>query len=452
MASLLEMACEARAADGESVSSYREGVILNSKSPFSRGSAPPWRDSRRRTRGRRWRAAGVAAALVATVGVAPSAAAPPPVVAAAAGVTPVAFARTTASGLHVYAINGHRFGVLTPIHVLNFSGSQYTLKIGIAHRSIDGGRQTPSTMCRTTAGCVAAVNGDYFNMTPRGEPDPGDEVGGIIQNCVLLHTPEISHQQANLDAQSVSQGLNWKSTVDVNGASVPITAINLELPMSYVKVHLPLTGTLLFTPSYALRTPSAMGRVTYQFTQVDESVSPTTINTTAGLVFVATTTGAVNVAAGQVDISAPVGSPLATLQVGDTVSLTTTSTAGCNNIGGHPILIDHGVIAPIDPADTYMTKPYARTVIGWTGSGETVVITVGGKDGRSGATAHQLVSLLQSLNVVTAIDLDGGRSTTLYANGRVYGGPAHRGERPVSTGLLIVQNSLVNPPTSLLAP
>jgi exopolysaccharide biosynthesis protein len=47
--------------------------------------------------------------------------------------------------------------------------------------------------------------------------------------------------------------------------------------------------------------------------------------------------------------------------------------------------------------------------------------------------------LLQSLHVVTALDLDGGDSTALYANGRIYY-HAGRAERPVSTGLLVVQN------------
>ncbi len=351
-----------------------------------------------------------------------------------------ASAATSESGLHIYAINGRHFGVLTSIHVLSFSGSQYTVKVDLAKQTIDGGGQTTSAMCQATAGCVAAVNGDFFDMTLPGEPDPGDEVGGIIQNCVLLHTPEIAHQQANLDGQLVSEGLNWSSTVDVNGASVPITAINQELPMSYVKVHLPLAGTLLFTPPYALRTPSATGWVTYEFAQVDDATSPTTINTSAALEFVAQTTAAVKVRAGQVFISAPAGSTLATLQVGETVTLTTTSTAGCDNIGGHPILLNHGVVAPIVPADTYMVKPYARTVIGWTASGETVIMTVDGKDGVSGATAHQLVGLLQFLNVVTALDLDGGNSTTFYAKGRVLNRPSHGTERPVSTGLLIVGN------------
>jgi exopolysaccharide biosynthesis protein len=368
---------------------------------------------------------------------------------AAASVAPAASGLTSEKGLHIYAINGRRYGVLTAIHVLTFSASQYKVKIDLAHHALDGGEQTPSSMCQTTANCVAAVNGDFFDMTHPGEPDPGDEVGGIIQNCVLLHTPETAHQQVDLDGQSVSEGLNWSDTIDVNGFNVPINAINQELPMSYIKVHVPLAGTLLFTPPYDLRTPSAAGRVTYEFTQVDGSASPTRINTTVQLELVAKTAKAVNVRAGYVDISAPTGSTLTSLQVGEIVTMTTTSTAGCDNIGGHPILMNQGVVARIVPADTYMVKPYARTVIGWTASGETVIMTVDGKDGVSGATAYQLISLLQSLRIVTALDLDGGNSTTFYAKGRILNRPSQGFERPVSTGLVVVRDSKRRPQPEL---
>ena len=153
----------------------------------------------------------------------------------------------------------------------------------------------------------------------------------------------------------------------------------------------------------------------------------------------AQTSSAVRVRAGRVDISAPTGSPFATLQIGDTITLTTSSTAGCNSIGGHPILLNDGAVVPIDPADTYMAKQYARSVIGWTASGETIMMVVAGTDGKSGATGHQLIRLLRSLHVVTALDLDGGNSTSLYANGHVYY-HAGQAERPVSTGILVVKN------------
>jgi len=356
-----------------------------------------------------------------------------------ASAAPVAVAATSASGLHVQAINGSRYGVHAPIHELTFSGSQYSLAIGLANHEIDGGVEAPSTMCRSTAGCVAAVNGDFYDVAHRGVPDPGDEVGGIIQNCVLLHTPEIPHQQVDLDGHRVYEGFNWSSNVDVNGVTVPISAINQELPMKYLNVNLPLTGNLLFTAPYALRTPSTPGRVTYEFIQVNGATNPTTVNTTTELQVVAQTTGALEVTTGHVDISVPVESTFTSLRVGDTVTLTTTSTAGCNNIGGHPILLNNGAIVPISRADTYMLKRYARTVIGWTQSGETVIMIVAGTDGKSGATGYQLVRLLRSLKVVTALDLDGGNSTALYANGKIYY-HAGRNQRPVSTGLLVVQN------------
>jgi hypothetical protein len=360
---------------------------------------------------------------------------------ATANSTPTGVHAKVDTGLRFYQVNGRRYGILTAIHVVTFSAPSYTVKIGLAHNEIDGGLQTPSTMCRSTVGCVAAVNGDFFNATPRGRPDPGDEVGGIIQNCVLLHTPQISHQQVDLDGPSLDANLNWRSSVDVNGVNVPITAINQELPMDYVGVHLLLAGTLLFTSQYALATPSSVGWITDEFSQVDPTASPTTINATSQLQLVAQTTRAVRVAPGQVDISMEVASPLATLPIGAIVSLSTTSTSGCDSLGGHPILLDDGVVQLTAPAEAYMAGSYARTLIGWTASGETMIMTIDGKDGVSGATAYQLAYFLQSLGVVTALEVDGGNSTTLYGEGRTLNKPSEGKERPVSTSLLVVGTS-----------
>jgi exopolysaccharide biosynthesis protein len=340
----------------------------------------------------------------------------------------------------VYTINGAPFGVYTPIRVLTFNASQFQLKIGLAKHAIDGGEEKTSSMCQAASGCVAAINGDFFDVTDTGQPDVGDEVGGIIQNCVLLHTPEVSHEQVNLNAGVVSNTFNWSSTLDVNGTSVPITAINQELPMSYLNVSVPLSGTLLFTAQYALMTPSRPSRLNYEFVKDGGSSSPTAINTTSQLTLVAESSDPVRVSPNHIDISAPLSSALEGLSVGDTVSLTTTSTAGCNNIGGHPILLNNGVVGPINRADTYLATPCARTIIGWTATGETVIMSIAGIDTKSGATMYQMVTLLLSQNVVTAIALDGGGSTSLFANGHlVY--PPSKEERPVSTALLVVPDS-----------
>src|ERR1019366_479972 len=325
--------------------------------------------------------------------------------------------------LHLARVSGRSFDIHTGVHVLWWTGHSYHLAIGIARHKIDNGVQTPQSICRSTSGCVAATNADFFAVGATGTFDPGDSVGGIVRNCVLLHTPQISHQQVDLKTGAVSQGLEWSAALDVNGSSVPVAAINQQLPLSYPQVNLPLSGTLLYTPAYGQKTPAAPGRMTYIFQDVSGTTAPTRINSIAHLKLVARSLRSLKVKPGHVDISMPISSTLPALAHGDVVSMSTTSTAGCNNIGGHPILLDQGVVMPIDPADTALVRPYARTALGWTSTGATVIVTVDGRDGVSGATAHQLTALLQSLHVTTAISLDGGYSTSLYARGRTMNHP-----------------------------
>jgi exopolysaccharide biosynthesis protein len=396
----------------------------------------------------------------------------------------VAAGATSATGLRIYQINGRAYGVRTAVHVVTFQPGTYSLQVGLAAKSVDGGIQTPSTMCRNTPDCVAAVNGDFFTGTTSSKTSLGDNVGGIIQDCVLLHTPQITHQQVNLDTQTVSQGLNWSASINVNDTSVAITAINRERPLTYNGSRLPLNGVVLFTAPYVPKTPAPEGRMTYEFAQVPNSsvstapvttttsttttspptstttttiptsstttttttllpppqTAPTTINTSTSLTLIGETIDPAEVAPGDVDVSATFHTALSSLHLGQTVTLTTSSTAGCDSIGGHPILINQGAVQSMSGTDGLLFRQYARTVVGWTSSGDTIIMTVNGKDGVSGATVPQLDRLLRSLGVVTAINLDGGGSTALYANGQTYS--LSGTERPVATALLVVQNPL----------
>ena len=341
--------------------------------------------------------------------------------------------------LFLARVNARHFGVATRVNVLWWNPQSYHLSIGIARHAIDNGLETPQQICRTTAGCVAAANADFFAVPPRGHFIPGDSVGGIIRNCVLLHTPETSHQQVDLDTGEVSQGLNWSATLDVDGTKVPVTAVNQELPLSYTRVNLAVSGTVLYTPAYAQPTASVPGRMTYVFEDLPGTRTPTRIGSTAHLELIAKGRRSLRVTRGHVDVSVALSSPLSALAIGDDVTMSTTSTAGCDTIGGHPILLDQGVALPIDPADSYLERPFARTALGWTSTGATVIVTVDGRDGESGATAQQLTALLESLHVVTAISLDGGYSTSLYAKGTTVDDPTGGRERPVATALLVMR-------------
>jgi len=57
--------------------------------------------------------------------------------------------------------------------------------------------------------------------------------------------------------------------------------------------------------------------------------------------------------------------------------------AGCNNIEVIRFCSIKGG-DPIDPADTALVRPYARTALGWTSTGATVIVTVDGRDASRG--------------------------------------------------------------------
>ncbi|HEY1826194.1 MAG TPA: phosphodiester glycosidase family protein [Acidimicrobiales bacterium] len=344
--------------------------------------------------------------------------------------SPLASATT---GLYVYPVVGTPYNIDAPIHLVSFYGAPFSLGVGLAHGKVDGGLETPSAICRSTPHCVAAINGDYFEVASGKKADPGDPVGGLTSGCVLLHTPEVSHQQADLDNASVSTGFSWNAALSVGTTSVAINAINQQLPIPGVG----LRGTLLYTSAYALPTPTAAGRSTYQFKEVGTAVSPTIINQAVTLEYLGRTAGAIHVPAGRVAISTSNPTAFASLASGASVSLAVNSTMGCDDIGGHPIIINKGVPGVVSPSDTAEYDRDPRTIVGWTTLGETVLITVGGRDGVSGATWNEMLSLLRALNVQTALSLDGGSSTSMYADGRsLYS--ARASERPVSTALLVL--------------
>jgi len=113
-------------------------------------------------------------------------------------------------------------------------------------------------MCRSTVDCVAAVNGDFYDVTHKGSLILVTKWAGSFKLRSLAYS-EISHQQVIL--------MGAKSTMVLTGVSVSTSTVSMfrsprstrKLPMSYVNVNLPLAGTLLFTTQYALRIPSGRG-------------------------------------------------------------------------------------------------------------------------------------------------------------------------------------------------
>ena len=117
-----------------------------------------------------------------------------------------------------------------------------------------------------------------------------------------------------------------------------------------------------------------------------------------------------------------------------------------NAVGGGPVLISDGKIV-----DTYSDEaffgagfpsalPYGRAAVGYTKDNRLIFFVVDAKQPQHsvGLTLARLSEELQKLGCVEALNLDGGGSAALVAEGRVLNRPSDGRERDVSSILAIV--------------
>ena len=95
-----------------------------------------------------------------------------------------------------------------------------------------------------------------------------------------------------------------------------------------------------------------------------------------------------------------------------------------------------------DPSWYYgwVHKRNPRTLAGTDAAGRTVLVTADGRSTASlGLSITESAKVARSLGLRDAVNLDGGGSTTMVANGQVINDPSDAaGERPVGDALLIL--------------
>ncbi|MFH9731544.1 phosphodiester glycosidase family protein [Streptomyces sp. NPDC017260] len=101
-----------------------------------------------------------------------------------------------------------------------------------------------------------------------------------------------------------------------------------------------------------------------------------------------------------------------------------------------------GMVRPDDPSWYYgwVHKRNPRTLAGVDAAGRTVLVTADGRGTESlGLSIGESAKVAKSLGLRDAVNLDGGGSTTMVANGAVINTPSDAaGERPVGDALLIL--------------
>jgi exopolysaccharide biosynthesis protein len=91
-------------------------------------------------------------------------------------------------------------------------------------------------------------------------------------------------------------------------------------------------------------------------------------------------------------------------------------------------------------AEEFRNRRHPRTAAGLRGDGTLLLVTVDGRQPELsvGMTIDELASLMRELGADTALNLDGGGSTTMVVAGKLVNSPSDAGgERPVSDALLV---------------
>lgn len=166
---------------------------------------------------------------------------------------------------------------------------------------------------------------------------------------------------------------------------------------------------------------------------------------------------------GGVVLSAPWGSAegdmmVAALLQGETVTLgwTTGWPQVTETIGGNPTLLENGVITAENCSDSYFCDRNPRTGIGVDDTGKLLLVTVDGRQkGSVGMKPVAFARLFEWLGATSALNLDGGGSTTMWVRGQIVNRVSGPAERPVGSAVLIVREDEPVPapsPTETPAP
>jgi uncharacterized protein YigE (DUF2233 family) len=207
---------------------------------------------------------------------------------------------------------------------------------------------------------------------------------------------------------------------------------------------------VIFTPRFDNRTWTGNDGDEYVISGVSLPLHPT--GTYSGTVTqVRRGLGNTSIGAGQLVLSATGAATeqFAALAVGDAVTIRLAIEEGWEDtvhaVGGRDILVRNGQIdlEPHRPNQVTATDP--RSAIGITATGRVLLVTVDGRSSDSGGlTTTELAEMMIERGAVTAMNLDGGGSTTLAVRrpgdieASIVNTPSDGTERTVATTLQVV--------------
>ena len=353
----------------------------------------------------------------------------PPPIAADSGVS-----SELARGIRLHSV--FRSAGPFAIHLLDIDRTACWMPAVLKRDSTAVGRLTTSALLGRASArgdTIAAVNADFFLFAPPGVP-----TGAHVDDGRVIAGPGVRPVLA-VDSSGAAAVKRLGVTGRAVGRrdTVHITSWN----------HLPVTGVGAFDERWGVWTDSTTGTV-----QVMVGRDGRVVRTVSGAVRASIPRGGwVLATSGRSPAAARRW--LAALRPGDSVDVRVALDAPhlMDVVGGHPLLVRDGRFAPIlDSASvrTLATVRHPRTAVGLSRDGRRMFLVVvdGRRPGYSvGMTLPELAALMIEMGAHTALNLDGGGSSTMAIRPRgddvrVVNRPSDaEGERAVANALAIVR-------------
>jgi len=361
-----------------------------------------------------------------------------------------AFAQTTQLLPGVTYQTGVQFTPHGPVAIHVVRGPRpvglYRLRPVLSNEKVIG-RETVSSMQRrlTSQATMAGVNGDFY-ASARGGPS-----GILMRDGVLVRAPSSKRSSAGitldgtLDVRRITLFGTWRGL----GQRRALNAFN-EPPGP--------NGIALFTSDWGRTTPRIAGALTMVLSpfptatpnaDLSASVSDFTQNASVPI----TPGTAVLVARGAAAEKLLAEAPLGTTVTVRLIIQPDWSAVG-DAIGGGPVLVRDG--APVFRANEAFTSAqlaprHPRTAVGQLADGRILLVAVDGRQsGYSvGMTTFEMAQTMVRLGATTAMQFDGGGSTTLAFDGTVLNKPSDGRERPISSALMLQYSGVYSPPPAV---
>lgn len=318
------------------------------------------------------------------------------------------------------------------VHVARISPEAAFIRPVLADDLVSGGsRESVSSMCRR-AGGIVCVNADFASCPTCREP-----YGGVVIDTGVVRTPRAGHEQLTFTTSGLTtEPWTWGGRLVAEyvwwvdaGPAVPtdpsgerrrveLRRVRRELPLAGINVGPVSDGTVVYTPRWG---PVTVGSPLEVLLATGGPIAPGSVaveigpqRSGAGPI---PSTGAVLAAEGAaVDDLAQLADEWRRSDATEKrlVVETATSAELVQSVGGHPVLLRDGVRQTWSHDDPKARGRHPRTLVGWTASGEVLLVVVDGRQpGYSrGLTLEESADLMAELGAVHAMNLDGGGSST----------------------------------------